>query len=122
VSTPTSTAGASEAPSGSADPGQSGPAGPPSGPSGQAAGGLGGGSGLGIDPIEPVDSVVGVDFVGLASFEWAVPGLVLSVPGLLLILAIAAQGGAGVLSMPFVRRWLGSFGLRRRRESRSGQT
>jgi hypothetical protein len=46
---------------------------------------------------------------------------VLSVPGLLLILAIAAQGGVGILSIPFVRRWLGGFGLRRRREPRSGQ-
>ena len=47
------------------------------------------------------------------------PSLVLSVPGLLLILAITAQGGVGILSMPFVRRWLGSFGLRRRREVRA---
>ena len=66
-------------------------------------------------------SVDGVDFVGFADFEWAVPSLVLSVPGLLLILAIAAQGGAGILSMPFVRRWLGGFGLRRRREAPSGR-
>ena len=121
ASVPASTASSSVSPSGPADPGSAGPAGPPIGPSGPTSGGLGSGSGLGIDPIDPLDSVVGVDFVGVANFEWAVPTLVLSVPGLLLILAIAAQGSVGILSIPFVRRWLGGFGLRRRREARSSQ-
>ena len=60
--------------------------------------------------------------VSFGGFEWAVPGLALSVPGLLLLLALAAQGGVGVFSLPFVRRWLGNFGLRRRRagEARTG--
>jgi hypothetical protein len=110
---PASTTGASIAP---AD-----PQGPAAGPAGPATGGTGSGTSLGIDPIDPMVSVDGVDFVGFADFEWAVPSLVLSVPGLLLILAIAAQGGAGILSMPFVRRWLGGFGLRRRREAPSGR-
>jgi hypothetical protein len=52
--------------------------------------------------------------------EWAVPGLALSVPGLLLLLALAPQGGAGLFSLPFVRRWLGAFGLRRRRAREAG--
>jgi hypothetical protein len=58
----------------------------------------------------------GIGFVGLAGFNWAVPTLVLSVPGLLLIVALAAQGGVGVFSLPVVRRWLGHFGLNRRRQ------
>jgi hypothetical protein len=118
-SPPAATSSASVAPAGSSDPGSAGSAGPAglSGPIGPA---IGSGSGLGIDPIDPVDSIVGVDFVSVGSFEWAVPTLVLSVPGLLLILAIAAQGGAGILSIPFVRRWLGGFGLRRRRRALSG--
>ena len=71
-------------------------------------------SGLSVPDFKMIDGVAGVDFVGFGTFEWAVPTLVLSVPGLLLILILAAQGGVGILSLPFVRRWLGGFGLRRR--------
>jgi hypothetical protein len=57
--------------------------------------------------------------VNLAGFDaivdFAVPGLVMTVPGLLLILAVLAQGMVGAAWLPFVRRWLGGFGLRRRR-------
>lgn len=71
---------------------------------------------------ETFGSFDGLDPIVFGGFEWAVPGLALSVPGLLLILAIAAQGGAGLFSVPFVRRWLGNFGLwrRRARDSESG--
>lgn len=58
----------------------------------------------------------GIDAVEIGGFDWAVPTLLLSVPGLLLILAVLAQGSAGLLSLPVVRRSLGSFGLGRRRE------
>jgi hypothetical protein len=64
--------------------------------------------------------MAGIDFVGFASFDWAVPTLALSVPGLLLIIAVLAQGGAGLAWMPFVRRWLGGRGVRRRRGQHPG--
>jgi hypothetical protein len=82
--------------------------------------GAGPGPGRPRDPFElrgprggPVDVLGGE--VGLAGFEWAVPALVLTVPGILLILAIAAQAAAGVLWLPVIRRWLGGLGVRRRR-------
>jgi hypothetical protein len=46
------------------------------------------------------------------AFDWAVPGLVLSVPGLLLILAVAAQTIGALAWLPLVRRRIGGFGLR----------
>jgi hypothetical protein len=58
-------------------------------------------------------TVVGLD--GL--IEWAVPSLVLGVPGLLLLLAITAQSFGGLVWLPLARRRLGGFGLRRRRST-----
>jgi hypothetical protein len=50
-------------------------------------------------------------------FEWAVPGLVLSVPGLLIVLvAIGAQAFGAAAWLPIVRRRIGDFELDRRRE------
>jgi hypothetical protein len=46
-------------------------------------------------------------------FEWAIPTLVLTVPGILLLLAVIAQGLTGILWLPVTRRWL--EGDRRRR-------
>jgi hypothetical protein len=46
--------------------------------------------------------------------SWAVPALVLTVPGLLVLLTVLAQTLAGLLWLPVARRWLGAFGLRRR--------
>ena len=47
-------------------------------------------------------------------FAWAVPGLVLSVPGLLIVLiAIAAQAFGAFAWLPVVRRRIGGFGVRR---------
>jgi hypothetical protein len=54
-----------------------------------------------------------LQFAGV--FDWAVPSLVLSVPGLLLIVAVLAQVVGGAIWLPFVRRSLGSFGVGRRR-------
>jgi hypothetical protein len=45
---------------------------------------------------------------------WAVPSLVLTVPGILLLLAILAQIAGAAAWLPVVRRKLGAFGLRRR--------
>jgi hypothetical protein len=63
-----------------------------------------------------IDGLGDVGVVGIGSLvEWAVPALVLSVPGLLLVLAVLAQTVGGVLWLPVARRWLGGFGIRRRR-------
>jgi hypothetical protein len=85
------------------------------GGAGGAGGPTGAQGGFGI-PDGGFGTFEGFDAVELSGFDWAVPSLALSVPGLLLIIAVLAQGGAGILSIPFVRRSLGSFGLRRRRE------
>jgi hypothetical protein len=49
----------------------------------------------------------------LRGFDWAIPALVLTVPGILLVLAIVTQALIGILWLPVTRRWLG--GDRRRR-------
>jgi hypothetical protein len=54
---------------------------------------------------------------GLGTLTWAVPGLVLAVPGLLLVLAVLAQAVGGVLWLPVIRRRIGAFGLGGRRRS-----
>jgi hypothetical protein len=97
----------------------------PAGLSGGGSGGGGGSSpesgggwpphpGMEMTTISPIDLANGIDFVGFASFEWAVPTLALSVPGLLLIFAVLAQSGVGLVWVPFVRRGLGGLGVRRR--------
>ena len=58
---------------------------------------------------------VDIGGMGLA-VEWIVPTLVVTVPGLLVIVAILAQGAGAMLWLPYVRRTLG--GDRRRRPSR----
>jgi UPF0716 family protein affecting phage T7 exclusion len=74
------------------------------GPGGGAAGG------------EPTISLTsGFDTPFGEGFAWAVPGLVMTVPGLLIVLAaIAAQALGAVAWLPVVRRRIGAFGLRRR--------
>jgi hypothetical protein len=44
---------------------------------------------------------------------WAYPAFTLTVPGLLLIVAIAAQAAGAASWLPLVRRRLGGFGVRR---------
>jgi hypothetical protein len=79
-----------------------------------------GGFDLGGTAAEPAEVLLGA---GLISFdgmiEFAIPSLVLSVPGLLLVLAVLAQGVVGAAWLPVARRWLGGFGLGRRRASKS---
>ena len=52
--------------------------------------------------------------LAFADFEWAIPALVLTVPGVLLLLAVVAQALMGVLWLPVTRRWLGGDRRRRR--------
>ena len=66
------------------------------------------GSGPGIDV-----SLAAMDSLG--NLSWAVPSLVLAVPGLLLVLAVLAQAVGGVLWLPVIRRRIGSFGVGSRR-------
>jgi len=75
---------------------------------------IGGG---GIAPFGLIDGGIGA-FEGL---DWAVPALFLTVPGLLLIFAVSAQLFAGVLWLPVARRWLGGFGVGRRRRRERDQ-
>jgi hypothetical protein len=105
-----------------------GPGGPGS-PAGAAGGSGGSGgspdAGAGPDPLagfavgradlDSIDGIGDVGVVGLGGLVvWAVPALVLSVPGLLLVLAVLAQAMGGLLWLPVARRWLGGFGIRRR--------
>ena len=55
--------------------------------------------------------------VTFQSFEWAVPALVLTVPGILIVIAVLAQALIGLAWLPIARRWLG--GDRRRRRVRA---
>jgi hypothetical protein len=69
----------------------------------------------------PLDGLVNIEVPTIGGIEWAVPALVLTAPGLLLILAIAIQAVVGAVWLPFVRRWLGFGLLRRRREARASR-
>ena len=71
-------------------------------------------------PAAQVSGVIGAfGEVGLAAaslgtlgvFLWAVPSLVLSMPGLLVIVVILAQAVGGFAWLPLVRRKIGGFGL-----------
>jgi hypothetical protein len=115
-------------------PSPSGPSSPTQSPAALGSGGTSGGTGPTDAPgaaAEPFDvgeqgaSVRPLDTSLVTSrmmrldglLVWAVPSLVLSAPGLLLLLAILAQIGGAAAWLPVVRRKLGAFGIRRRRES-----
>jgi hypothetical protein len=103
-------ASATPRPSDSDAPGGGGTTGPGGGPRGDDRFSVGGVD-LGRDY-----GLVGSGFDGFGvGIDWAVPALALTVPGLLLILAILAQTVVGAIWLPFTRRWLGSFGVRRRK-------
>ena len=53
-------------------------------------------------------------------FEWAVPALVLTVPGILIVIAVLAQLLVGLAWLPVTRRWLGGDQRRRSRGPRVG--
>jgi hypothetical protein len=52
---------------------------------------------------------------GFEAFDWVVPGVILTGPGLLLLALIAAQMVGAMAWLPIVRRKIGAFGLSRRR-------
>jgi hypothetical protein len=71
---------------------------------------------VGQADLPRIDGLGDIDVVGFAALiDWAVPALVLSVPGLLLLIVILAQMLGGLFWLPVARRWLGGFGLRRGR-------
>jgi hypothetical protein len=66
---------------------------------------------------EADSSFAGLDLDVLATlgvFAWAVPGALLTAPGLLLILVILAQSMGALAWLPVVRRKIGDFGLNHR--------
>jgi hypothetical protein len=69
-------------------------------------------------------TTVGFD-AGLAAaldgFSWQVPALVLSVPGLLLVLVVGLQVLGGLAWLPIVRRRVGGFDLGPRLTRRDGR-
>lgn len=74
-------------------------------------------AGDGPDPVVPM---MNAEFAGFDGIDWAVPALTLSVPGLLLMLAVLAQLTASAIWLPMIRRWLGAFGVGRRRRGSAG--
>jgi hypothetical protein len=96
--------------------GSTGAGGPPGGPSATPPPGDGGlvVSGANAPPFGLVDISLG----GFDNLEWAVPAMTMTVPGLLLMLAVLAQLSTGAVWLPVVRRWLGAFGIGRRRRSK----
>ncbi len=92
-----------------------------SGTGGAGTGGAAPGDRFVVPAVEPpgIDAVFDASFSGFGAIEWAVPAFALVVPSLLLMLAIGAQALVGILWVPFVRRWLGGVGVRRRRSSPS---
>jgi hypothetical protein len=73
---------------------------------------------VGRGDLGSIDGLGDVDIVGIGGLViWAIPALVLSVPGLLLLLAVLAQAAGALFWVPVARRWLGGFGIRRRRET-----
>jgi Big-like domain-containing protein len=113
---PTSSASASPTASFAPNPSDGGT---PGGGSPGTGGGFGQGGdgpfGIGAVDVGPTFELGDAGFGGFGGIDWAVPALALTVPGLLLILAILAQTVVGVVWLPFVRRWLGAFGVRRRK-------
>jgi len=105
-------ASASAVPSPSSSPAFSSP--PRSGGSnGFEIGGTGGG-GEGVPPIGGLDRAAAVALEGLPGgwFAWGYPLFAISIPGLLLLLAVGAQAVGALAWLPLVRRRLGGFGFR----------
>ena len=106
-------------PGSSPDPGTAGTTGSGSGDGGPGGTPVTGPFTLGTTEFDPSSALTTANFGSFGSVDWAVPALALTVPGLLLILAVLAQAIAGLVWLPVVRRWLGAFGLRRRTEKAS---
>lgn len=130
TSRPTASPSAVPTPGGTAAPTPSStasPGGAAGGGTGSAGGGGSGSNGPGAseppvtrpfelpgDPGRPPVTGFGLGTqVGIGVFEWAVPGVILTGPGLLLLLLIAAQATGALAWLPIVRRKIGAFGVRR---------
>lgn len=134
---PTSSAAPSASPSSSQPPGESpvptfdlpsaspGTSSVPGGTSGsgsgsgglQLPGGAGGSGSSGASiPIGGIDGAVttALDSLPGGLAVWAYPAFALTVPGLLLVLAIGAQSLGALAWLPLIRRRLGAFGIRKR--------
>jgi Big-like domain-containing protein len=85
--------------------------------SGSGSGAAGPPFGVGDPGSAAIDPLGGIDLVGLGLIDWAVPSVILGVPGLLVVIAVLAQMSGALLWLPVARRWLGGFGLRRRRQT-----
>lgn len=104
-SPPTSIAGPSAPSTGGTGPTSAGS--PPTSGAGSTAAGR---YVVGVDPTDHGDLTL--TMAGMASLDgivWAVPSLALTVPGVLLVLAVLAQIAAGAAWVPVVRRKVGSF-------------
>lgn len=117
--TPGESAPASITPGPSSEPSR-----PASGPASPAPGGGGfevgsGGGGAGELPVNGLDGAVMALLDGLPGglLAWVYPAFALTVPGLLLILAVGAQALGALAWLPLVRRRLGGFGFRRGRDA-----
>jgi hypothetical protein len=88
--------------------------------SGGAANGGGDGTHLEIGGL-PAGGAVRLDDIGAlgttAMVAWLVPGLLLSLPSLLIVLVVAFQAGFATAFVPVTRRALGGGRRRRARES-----
>lgn len=111
----------SPSPSPSASPGPGGAGGPidptggGTGTTGPASAGQGRAGPVAVEAGAGAPGLgVEIGSLGFDGFTWAVPALVLSVPGLLLMI-LAAQGVIGLAWLPLARRWLGSDRRRRKR-------
>jgi hypothetical protein len=74
-------------------------------------------------PRDPIGGLDDVAFGTLNGFDgglaaWAYPVFIVSVPGLLLLLAVAAQAIGAFAWLPVIRRRLGTFELHRARDDR----
>jgi hypothetical protein len=112
---PSDPAGAGTAAGGDRGDGGVGGAGPGGAAGDPAPFSVGPAAGSDDGPPIAVADLGALGLVGLDSIaDWAVPSLVLGVPGILLIVAVGAQVLGGAVWIPVVRRWLGGLGVRRR--------
>jgi hypothetical protein len=63
------------------------------------------------EPVDPVEVSTSVGDMADISVEWAVPTLVLTVPGILLMLAVVGQAIGAAIYIPLTRRSIGGFDL-----------
>jgi hypothetical protein len=110
-------------PRGSAAPGSTTTPGGPSStepPSGSSGFGVGGGTESdGGAAIGGLDAVTGAALGSLPGglLAWSYPAIVMTLPGILLLIAIGAQALGALAWLPIVRRRLGGFGVQGKREN-----